>query len=128
MKPSNFQFVNPYLEELYFVENHNFDANQTEFEMQNSFNVQTKRSKDDNRAKVELTLEINMDNEKAPFKLRIKVSSDFKWENLDGKTLESLLKFNAQALLLGYMRPIVANITNSSKFPVYNLPFINFTE
>lgn len=128
MKPSKFQFVNPYLEEVYFIENNNFDANETELEMQNSFNVQVKRNKDDNRAKVELTLETNIDNEKAPFKLRIKISSDFKWEDLDENTVEAMLKCNAPALLLGYMRPIVASITNSSKFPVYNLPFINFTE
>lgn len=62
------------------------------------------------------------------FKLRIKVASDFKWEDLDEKTAESMLNLNAPALLLGYMRPIVANITNSSNFPAYNLPFINFKE
>lgn len=41
---------------------------------------------------------------------------------------EAMLKCNAPALLLSYMRPIVANITNVSKFPVYNLPFVNFQE
>ena len=128
MKPSKFQFLNPYLKEVYFVVNPNFNVDDGEIEMQNSFNVQVKRSENDNRANVELELETNIDNEKAPFQLRIKVASDFKWEDLDDKTVDTMLEFNAPALLLGYMRPIVANITNSSNFPAYNLPFINFKE
>lgn len=51
-----------------------------------------------------------------------------KWEEMDKKIIESMLRMNAPALLLGYMRPIVANITNSSNFPVYNLPFLNVKE
>lgn len=128
VKPSNFQFLNPYLEEVYFVVNPNFDVDDIEIEMQNSFNIQVKRSETDNRANVELELKTNIDNDKAPFRLRIKVASDFKWEDLDDKTVEAMLELNAPALLLGYMRPIVANITNSSNFPAYNLPFINFKE
>lgn len=127
MKQSKFQFINPYLEEIYFLANSSFNADD-EIEMENSFNVQIKRSENENRAKVELGLETNIKNEKAPFKLRIRMSSDFKWEDLDEKTVESMLRLNAPALLLGYMRPIVANITNSSNFPAYNLPFINFKE
>ena len=104
------------------------EANEGDIEMQNSFNIQVARSKNENRANVKLTLETNAENEKAPFKLRITMASDFKWEDMDEKTVESMLKMNAPALLLGYMRPIVANITNSSNFPVYNLPFLNFKE
>ena len=42
--------------------------------------------------------------------------------------VNSMLNVNAPALLLGYMRPIVSSITNSSALPVYNIPFINFKE
>lgn len=130
MKTSKFQFINPYLEEVYFEANPNFVAgvDDGEIEIQNSFNIQIKRSENENRANVELILETNTENEKTPFILRIKVASDFKWEDLDEKSVESMLNLNAPALLLGYMRPIVANITNSSNFPVYNLPFVNFKE
>lgn len=128
MKISDFQFLNPYLEEVYFKTNPDFTAfeNNEEFNMNNSFHVQVKRSTSTNRATVELTLETNINNEKAPFKLKVKIASDFKWQDLDEETVESLLNQNAPALLLGYMRPIVANLTNSSNFPVYNIPFINF--
>ena len=130
MKTSKFQFLNPYLEEVYFTANPDYDPekNEGEIKMRNAFNIQVTQSKNENRANVKLTLETNTENEKAPFKLHITVASDFKWEDLDDKTVESMLNLNAPALLLGYMRPIVANITNSSKFPVYNLPFINFKE
>lgn len=130
MKPSKFQFLNPYLEEVNFVANPNFISSEEDsgLEMKNIFNVEVKRSKSENRANVGLELEINPENEQAPFKLRIKVASDFKWEDLEEKTVESMLNYNAPALLLSYMRPIVASLTNSSNFPAYNLPFINFRE
>lgn len=128
MRESKFQFRDPYLEELYFVEHEEFDIGEVNIEMKNSTNTQVTRSVNDNSAKVELTLEINIDNKEAPFELRIKFSSYFRWEDLDEKAVEDLLKYNAPALLLGYMRPIVAGITSSSRFPTYNLPFINFME
>lgn len=127
MKASSFQFINPYLEEMFFAGNNNFDMNE-DIEMENSFNVQVKKDKENRRAKVELILETNVNAEDAPFRMRVKVASDFKWDNLDDESVEAMLKCNAPALLLSYMRPIVANITNVSKFPVYNLPFVNFQE
>lgn len=129
MKTSKLQFLNPYLVELNFNENENFDRkNNKELEMQNKFDIEIQKHKDENIAKVQLSLNINKDNEDAPFKLSIKVASDFIWEDMEEKAVENMLNLNAPALLLGYMRPIVANITNVSSFPVYNLPFINFKE
>lgn len=129
MKISKFQFLNPYLVELNFNENQNFHReNNQEIEIQSDFDIQVQRDSEENIAKVQLTLNINEDDEDAPFKLNIKVASDFIWEDMEEKTVENLLHVNAPALLLGYMRPIVANITNVSSFPVYNLPFVNFKE
>lgn len=128
MQESKFQFLNPYLEEIYFKVNSEFKIQDSEFEMENSFNVQVKRSSKENRANVGLVLEVNANAEKAPFTLKAKVSSDFQWDShLDDDIVDSLLNMNAPALLLSYMRPIVANVTNTSMFPTYNLPFINFT-
>lgn len=128
MRPSNFQFLNPYLRELYFDSNPDFDEENSEVEIQNSFNIQIKRSESENRANVELKLETNLEKENTPFKLRIRVASDFRWEDLEEETVKSMLEQNAPALLLSYMRPIVASVTNSSVFPAYHLPFINFKE
>lgn len=128
MKESSFQFLNPYLEEVYFAGNADYNAGNDEMDIHNSFSIFISRNEHESRANVALMLESNFDNKNAPFQLRIKVASDFKWEDLDEKTVEDMLKVNAPALLLSYMRPIVANITNSSQFPAYNLPFINFKE
>lgn len=129
MKASKFQFLNPYLEEVSFVTNFDYNVDvDKEIEMKNAFNIQVQRFQNENRANVQLTLDLNTENDSAPFKLKMKVASDFKWEELDEKTVDSMLNLNAPALLLSYMRPIVANITNSSNFPVYNLPFVNFKD
>lgn len=99
MKPSKFQFLNPYLVEVNFVTNPDFISgkNDDDVEMQNVFNVQVRKSKNENRANVELTLETNAENDQAPFKLKIKVASDFKWEDLSDERVESMLKMNAPA-------------------------------
>lgn len=126
MKQSSFQFINPYLVEMSFETNSDFEFENGEVEMQNAFNIQVNRSESENRANVQLTLNSNLDNPDAPFKIHIVVASDFKWEDMKEDVLENMLNYNAPALLLSYMRPIVANITNASNFPAYNLPFINF--
>ena len=123
MKPSKFQFLNPYLVEVNFVTNPDFISgkNDDDVEMQNVFNVQVRKSKNENRANVELTLETNAENDQAPFKLKIKVASDFKWEDLSDERVESMLKMNAPALLLGYMRPIVVIIPGLFEPPIRTL-------
>lgn len=130
MKNSSFQFLNPYLEELYFFPEKDFIIENGSCKMKNSYNVMVTKEESSNQAKVELKLEINMDNdEPSPFKLRITMASDFKWEKDVGEdAVETLLRVNAPALLLGYMRPIVANITGASLYPAYNIPFMNFND
>lgn len=53
--------------------------------------------------------------------------SAFRWDN-EVENEDLLLKQNAPALLFSYIRPIIATITASSKYPAYDLPFVNFTE
>lgn len=125
---SDFQFVKPYLEELTFKVNKEFAMQGSELNMQNEFTTEIKKSTSENQANVRLTLESNADDPHAPFYVRISVASDFKWGDMSEEMVESMLKVNAPALLLGYMRPIVADITNSSGFPAYNIPFINFKD
>ena len=128
MKPSQFRFINPYLDEISFLTNPSFVKGEKPVTMENSFEVQVDRDESENRAHVRLTLSINTEAETAPFAIVIKMSSDFEWDDMEESTIDTMLHINAPALLLGYMRPIVATVTNSSKFPVYNLPYINFNE
>lgn len=126
MKKSNFQFFNPYLTELQFQTNPTFNGSDSNTDIEAAFQLHIKKSKEQNAANVELELNANTEKEEVPFKLIAKVAADFRWEDLDDKAVDAMLRLNAPALLLGYMRPIVANITNSSAFPVYNLPFMDF--
>lgn len=126
MKKSSFQFLNPYLTELQFRINPEFDGSSNNADIETAFRLHIKKSTEQNLANVELELNINMENKNTPFEIIGKVAADFKWEDLDDQAVEAMLHLNAPALLLGYMRPIVANITNSSAFPVYNLPFMDF--
>ena len=52
--------------------------------------------------------------------------SVFTGNDLD-EQIDNLLRKNAPALLLSYARPLIASITNASKFPTYNIPFLDFS-
>lgn len=131
MKESGFQFIRPYLQELIFSENQKFDFNEEHTNgvaMNNSFSVHVEKDSAKPMARVILTLEINKDEDDVPFKIKASIASLFRWGSEEEERINRMLKINAPALLLSYLRPIVAQITNSSKFPAYNIPFLNFTE
>ena len=50
------------------------------------------------------------------------------WNESEDSLSNIYLNQNAPAVLLGYLRPIVAMITAASPFSAYNLPLINFRE
>lgn len=54
----------------------------------------------------------------------------FRWnpEKVDAEHSEKLLKQNAPALLLSYLRPTISLITSASPYAAYDIPFMNFTE
>lgn len=129
MRKSNFQFINPYLVECEYRINEEFTGEEENVEMHNEFNIDVQQHQSENRAIVKLRLRTNYNEPEKPFQIGVTVASEFEWEDgVDEKTLKIFLNQNAPALLLGYMRPIVANITNSSQFAAYNLPFLNFTD
>lgn len=82
MEQSKFQFLNPYLVEVSFLEKSDYvsDAINAGIEMQNIFKVDIDKKESQNMANVQLTLEINKEKENVPFTLKIKVASDFVWE------------------------------------------------
>ena len=92
--------------------------------------TQVKRN-DSNEAYVALTLRLGGggNKENQPFSILVKMSANFSWgENLEEKLVKSLLKSNAPAALLSYIRPIVSMMTMSSKYSALNIPFIDFTQ
>ena len=131
MKKSNLKFTNPIITKLeYQINPQNGEVENESISISNAFKVNIKKAENKNEAIVELNIVIGEKEEsQSPFFVDIIMGAVFKWDNsYDEKTVQDLLSLNAPALLLGYARPIVATITNMSPYPVYNLPFYNFTE
>lgn len=126
MNRSKFQFSNPELEKIEFSLNQNFDEEKFDgIEMKSNIDVQVL---DNNEARVQLTLNIGNVTDLQPFIIHIKMGANFMWEEtINKEKVKQLLNINGPAVLLSYIRPLVANITNCSRYPVLNIPFIDFT-
>ena len=130
MKNSSFQFTNPVLLKLDFKINEGFNMSPdgtTNIQLTTNVNI-NKSNQDKNEAIVTLTLTLGVEDNTSPFFITGIESAKFKWTDQDQKLIDALLNQNAPALLLGYLRPIIATITGLSPFNAYNIPFINFTK
>jgi len=86
-----------------------------------------------NAAIVAIRLQINQKDEKkiqdAPFWLEVEYAAQFSWtEDMAVETIDNYLRTNASAVLIGYIRPLVAALTSASPLPTYTLPFINVVD
>lgn len=86
-----------------------------------------------NEAMLQVSVQLNKkDNEVVNdtlFDAEVTMVSRFRWgENITKEKANELIKFNGVALLLSYIRPIIASLTSASPFPTYNLPYINLNE
>lgn len=128
MKTSEFQFSNPVLSELEFCINNSSNTDGDEIEVSLQISVNKDRI-GEREAVVELTVEIGEKSDSDPFYIKATEGAIFRWEEnaFNGeKDIDDLLDINAPALLVSYLRPIISNITMASKYPPYNIPFINF--
>ena len=133
MEKSNFQFTNPILTRLEFETHNNFEKN-GQVNIGINLSVDIQREEIDNHifgnaARVSVTLRVGAKDESAPFYIEADEEANFRWrEDVFGeKDIETLLRQNAVALLISYLRPIVSGITASSPYPAYNLPYIDLT-
>ena len=127
---SSFQFTNPVLTDLEIHLNEGFNEEDNEqVQIQMDISVQVSPKENRNEAIVSLTVEIGEQGNNVPFWIKATERADFLWdEDVSNVMRERLLSQNAPSLLLGYLRPIVAQITNASPYGAYNIPFINFTK
>lgn len=127
---SAFQFSNPSLTKMEFCINEEFESSQDkEVKIAVNMGVQIDRSATDNNARVSLTLEIGKKDSEDPFYVCATEMAEFRWsEALNNEMVEKMLNQNAPSLLLGYLRPIISQITAASPYNAYNLPFIDFSE
>lgn len=126
---SAFQFSNPSLTKMEFCINEEFESSQDkEVKIAVNMGVQIDRSATDNNARVSLTLEIGKKDSEDPFYVCATEMAEFRWsEALNNEMVEKMLNQNAPSLLLGYIRPIISQITAASPYNAYNLPFIDFS-
>jgi len=127
MNKSRFQFSNPELEKVEFLVNDSFNREECDgIAMQSNTEVKVLEG---NEAYVALTLNVGDESDGQPFKILVKMSARFHWdESLDEEKVKKLLNINAPAALLSYIRPIISSMTGSSKYPALNIPFIDFTQ
>lgn len=134
MQNSPFKFQAPTLTKLSFVLDEKFFESggtvNPEISFENNFEVNVYRNEQNDKSKVELVCRIYpSDNTKVPFTVDASIMSVFSWDkDLDPNIVTNLLQRNAPALLLGYLRPIIATITNTPFTRPYHIPFMDFTK
>lgn len=127
MKASNFQLEKQRLIKSDFYLNPDFKAAKN---MKLDLSGETKISRiDSNSAQVvfEFSIFKGVSIEEVPFKLVIINEGFFSWEeSIEEKDLNALLKYNAPAILLSYVRSVVSMITAYAGLPQIMIPLLNF--
>lgn len=125
---STFQFKQPQIYKISFVNNNIFEQENINKTITFKFNIE-KKPISDVECFILMTIDVNSSDEKAPLELSITMGANFSWDN-SIKPLESeqFLNTNAPSLLLSYIRPIVATLTSNSGFNPINIPFMDFTK
>lgn len=130
MQASKFEFSNPHMTHASFEINEGYSNSGEEVQM--PIHIDTKHAMNESgvEAIVAIVVSVGGDSAEFPFFASMTYTADFRWEDgaFTEDTLKTLLSHNAPALLLGYTRPALANLTGFSKYPAYNLPFIDLTK
>ncbi|KRK63824.1 hypothetical protein FC72_GL001061 [Companilactobacillus tucceti DSM 20183] len=127
-KSNSLYFNEPHLENMKFVSNDNFINDDYDGKVNIELSSNINRI-DDKSSNVKLTLLLNKENEDYPFYIEVTMTADFRYEkNLEESVIEELLKVNASSLLFSYIRTLVVEVTDRSKFSTLHLPFMNFTQ
>ncbi len=129
MKESKFKFKIPYLRKIIFLCNE--DYNNAKIKLDIKTKTYVKKEKDKEEATVSLDIEFfELESlDQSPYYINVVMDGDFKWEkDLEDDKVDNLLKSNAPAILLSYMRPYLSNLTTGAGYPPLILPLLDFTE
>lgn len=131
MEKSKFQFSNPTLKRLVFDVHDDF-IRQGKLNMGISVNINIQRDNNEdgtptNSAYVLVTLSVGSEDNSTPFYIEADEGAHFKWDpdTFSENQIDDLLNQNAVALLISYLRPVIAGLTAACPYPSYNLPYIN---
>ncbi len=131
MNESQFQFTNPELKKLRYITIENFRYVESfVLDTKIATNISTITEEgNESFATIEVTITIGKEDDSQPFFIEATESANFKWKNgvFNDDFVDNLLKKNAPALLISYLRPILSNITGFSRYPAYNLPFVDLS-
>ncbi|MBC3900977.1 hypothetical protein GH811_15275 [Acetobacterium malicum] len=130
LQSSSFQFKSPDLKKIGFeIRDDFYNPDFKGFNIIDNQLSIDENTECENSAIVTLEVIIGEKTSKFPYYLIVVMESEFTWDkDLPKDMVPGFLSVNAPTLLLSYARPIVASITNSSKYPILNIPFINFQE
>ena len=119
LKESKFKFEKPILKRFSFTENEALEELKIEIELEKEIERKEKTGG------VSVILKTVNSNE-IPFFIEIEMYSKFIWEEeLTEEEIINALEINAPSLLISYIRPLVALVTGSSKYPAWNIPFLD---
>ena len=129
MEKSPFQFSNPVLRTLRMQLNDGFSIpSGGSVPAETHFQSYVTPSQTEPTAVVSLKFQMGKSDNRFPFFLEAEMAAQFAWDTqASDATVKIWLSQNAPALLLSYLRPIVANTINATGMPPYNIPFMNFT-
>ena len=129
MEASQFQFSNPILIDSIFKINEEYEGEDINYnDIPVSFDIEVMKHEKNPEALVQLKVEVGEKGDKYPFYALATEGAHFRWNSDEIQNPNIFLEQNAPALLLSYLRPIIANLTAASICDAYNLPFINFSK
>ena len=122
LKESKFKFEKPILKRFSFNENEAFEKKE---ELKIEIELEKEIARKEKTGGVSVILKTVNSNE-IPFFIEIEMYSKFIWEEeLTEEEIINALEINAPSLLISYIRPLVALVTGSSKYPAWNIPFLD---
>ena len=117
LKESKFKFEKPILKRFSFNENEAFEKKE---ELKIEIELEKEIERKEKTGGVSVILKTVNSNE-IPFFIEIEMYSKFIWEEeLTEEEIINALEINAPSLLISYIRPLVALVTGSSKYPAWN--------
>lgn len=128
---SGFQFTNPLLMEMQFSINREYAGSPDEEAVDIPIEMEVTKGDaangQSNVALVMLKVTVGATGASSPYYICATMGANFRWdESISDDFVEALLSRNAPALLLGYLRPYIAQITEASPIGAVHIPFINF--
>lgn len=128
-RQSEFQFTNPLLTKLHFSINREYRNSPDEEEIEIPVEVKVLKpdAVDCKGRTAFVLLAVSVGGPDFPYHVFVEMGANFRWdESVDTEMAEALLSRNAPALLLGYIRPYIAQITEASPIGAIHIPFMNF--